>query len=265
MADGGGFVAPYCRAIVWFLGAALLAGFAPASLACEGQPGTGPFTVVGWISDPAGQPVSGLPVTLIPLAPGDQPDFENGVFGIEERDSHLVRTNEEGLFVMPQVFDYPEVLTHRYQVVPAGLAGLGTSPGEGGAYSLAGELVDLAGRERGMVKVRLTAQPAGSVRLTLKDRAGEPYTGPRAVLLLGEGPALVVTAQFEKGRAELGDLPAGLLQVGLLDAELGYFVQQRAAHEKRPLTDYLLASGGARLASVRLAPGKAAEVEFSLP
>ncbi|MGE5508321.1 MAG: hypothetical protein ACM3RP_07580 [Chitinophagales bacterium] len=253
------------RGIVWLLGAALIATVASASLACEGQPGTGPFTVLGWITDLAGQPVPGVPVTLIPLASGDQPDFENGVFGVEERDSHLVRSNEDGLFVMPQVFDYPEVTTHRYQVVHAGLAGLAASPGAAGACALEGEIVDLTGLERGMVKVHLTARPAGTVRLTLRDGSGRPYTGPRAVLLLGEGPALAATAQFDQGTAELGPLPAGQLRIGLLDGELGYFVQQRAAHEQRPLTDYLLSSGGVSLVSLAVDPGEVAEVAFTLP
>lgn len=267
-----GFRTSGCRITCWtlVLSAALGLMGGTAGRACDTNPGAGPFTVVGWINRPDGRPVPGLSVVLVPLATpsgravSGEPDLENGIFRIEERDDHLTRTNDQGLFVMPKVYDYPEVFTHQYQVVPAALAGLRASAGEDACW-LDDAILDLTDLEAGMVKLHLTARPAGAVKVRLTDQSGAPFTGPRAVLILGAGPTLAVTAQFENGAFLLGPLPAGRLQLGLLDGELGYFVQQRAAHEQRPLTDYLLSSRGGPLVPVSVEPGAVTPVELILP
>lgn len=243
----------------------LLAWPAPGASACSGELGTGPFTIVGWVQDGQGKPLGGLPLVLAPLAPGGEPDLENGVYRIDERDDHLVRTAADGMFVMPQVYDSPEVVTHRYLVLPADFGyGPHGPAGTGSGVWLEGGLVDLTGLEPDMVKLRLTARPAGTLRLELRE--GRPYTGARAVLLESSGLILAYTAHFAGGVHRLNAAPPGVLRVSLLDGELAGLVQEEARHLGQTLHDRLLIRDGQPLvAELVVTPGEEVSAAFALP
>lgn len=241
---------------------------APGVKGCTGELGVGPFTVVGWVRDQQGTPLAGLPLVLVPLAPTGEPDLDNGVYRIDERDSHLVRTAADGMFVMPQVYDHTEVVTHRYLVMPADFAGFGPHgpAGEGSGIFLEGGLVGLTGLEPDMVKLRLTAHPAGTIRLSLLDAEGRPYSGTRAVLLETAGLTIAYTAHFTAGVHRLTAAPSGEVWIGVLDGELAGFVQEEAYHRGETLRAHLVVRDGAPLAAaLAVIPGGEVSAAFALP
>jgi hypothetical protein len=232
--------------------------------ACDDNPGKGPFTVVGWVNDEAGQPVRDLTMILIPLTSGSgEPDLDNGVFQIDDRDTYQTRTNEDGLFVMPGVYDVWVSDTHRYQVLHGDPI---SYPDRNPFIYLSGGLVDFTDLEAGMVKTRMVAHPAGGVRIALRDATGQPYTGTRAVLLEAPGFTLAYSARFDNGIHERPGIPPGEVKVSILDGELAYFVQQLSHHEHKPLTDYLLRADDRQVvASVTVKAGGFSQIGLALP
>lgn len=232
--------------------------------ACEDNPGPGPFTVVGWVTDEAGQPLPDLTLILVPVVAGTgETDLENGVYRIDDRDNHQTKTNADGLFVMPGVYDYRVTDTHLYQVLHADPI---SYPERNPFLYLSGGLVDFTDLETGMVKTKLVARPAGGLRIVLRGATGEPYNGMRALLVETAQSTLVYSARFDDGVHLRQGIPPGQVKVGLLDGELAYFVQQRAHRERRPLADYLMRKGEKRLEeTVTIRPEQYSPVEFVLP
>lgn len=245
--------------------AALMAALPPAAVvACEGQPGAGPFVVAGWVVDEAGRPCPGLTLALVPVIgeTGD-PDLDNGVYQIAERDDYQTRTNAEGLFVMSGVWDYRENSGHRYQVIHVDPL---RYPDRNPFLYLTGGEIDFSGREPEMVKTRLVAHPGGGVEISAHDAQGRPYTGPWAVAIAAQGRTWVYTAQFVEGVHRHSGLPPGLTRVGLLSGNLAYYLTRQAHERGVPIWEHVATQEGRPAAAeVQVTAGQWTSVRFVLP
>jgi hypothetical protein len=256
------------------LAALTLAGsLAEGVLACQGQPGRGPFTVRGTVRDEAGQPVQGLRLRWLPALPGAaQPDLENLYYAIQGRTDLEVRTDAQGRFLMMEVRDYYGVPAHQYFLWGADVLG---RPLANLYWRVTENRVNLDRTPPGELEFELTARPAGAVRVKLVGSDGQPFEG---ILPLAFGRAeeaglaeeFALNAQFVQGVFVQGGLQAGVTWVRVLRGErveeikLRNYLTQAASQVPDPPLMVVPADVAVQV-KAEVAAGQTAEVALRLP
>jgi hypothetical protein len=185
------------------------------------------WTIQGTVTYPDGRPAAGIELMLIAWSPQGRLDMGNTYWKIPNYDRHYVTSDADGRYVMTGVVDYPQNTTHRYTVYVTEKT-----------RQYHGTCNFPLRRENRTKTVDIRLEEATWVRISLRDRAGQPYEGTRAVYMQtgvdlshpSRGYTSVRELKFVKGVAEarlvIRDKNAPVGRVAILE-----FPTAAAAHQ----------------------------------
>ncbi|MGE5509127.1 MAG: carboxypeptidase-like regulatory domain-containing protein [Chitinophagales bacterium] len=220
------------------------------------------WTIKGRVTYPDGRPAVGVELKLVPWSPQGL-DMGNIVYKIPNYDWHLTTTDANGYYVMNNVIDYPENTAHRYTVWVTEKI-----------KTYHGTVNFPLRRESFTPTVDVHLEEAAWVTVKLKDRAGKPFNGTRAVFIQtgtnlsdpSTGYTKVSELTFVNGEAgvriAIRDKNAPLGRIAILD-----FPSRTAAHQAmqaRALKISDTSLDGLKLMS-HDARGKGLDRQFPLP
>lgn len=223
----------------------------------------GPFTFEGIAYDPSGRPAVGCLVRLLPVRPGKGVDTDNTFYKIEGYNDHRTVTDSQGRFIMTGIQDYPEVKHHTYRIVVNADYRLPFNQPFGAG------VVSLAALTSERLFFEFRTEPAVTVKLVVKDKAGRPFTGTRAVsVTTGHNVNFVATVRFTNGTGHFYTTPGDVKspgRVALLRWETARDARQEdLAQGHEPGLGNRLLYGIEAQRNALLIPGQPVTLEFVL-